>query len=88
MKSFDQIFQEGRQMLRDGIAQNIRQAPYHHKEERICWQAGLLVELEELKAEKKAQAKAEAEAPPKVKHVGPAPVEEKPKKPVKKKSGK
>lgn len=85
MKTFAKIFEEGKQMLRDGVAQNIRQAPYHHKEERICWQAGLLVAQEELKAEKKADAEAEAKAPPAVKHVGPP--EEKPKKKGKKKAG-
>ena len=78
MKSMKQIFEQGKQMARDGIAQNIRQAPHHHKEERICWQAGFLVEEEAMKAEKIAEEKAKAEAPPAVKHVGPAPVEKKP----------
>ncbi len=86
MKSFREMFEEGGQMVRDSVAQNIRQAPYHHKEQRVCWQAGALIALEELAAEAKVAEKAKAEAPKPVKHVGPAPSEmPKAKKPGKKK---
>lgn len=81
------IFEEGREMVRTGRASNARQCPYHHREQIECWRAGFHIAIEELKAEVKAKEKAEAEAPPQLKHVGPPPTEEKPKKISKKKSG-
>lgn len=74
--SMKAIFEEGREMVRTGRAQNARQCPYHHREQIECWRAGFHIAMEELKAEVKVKEKAEAEAPPQVKHVGP-PAEEK-----------
>lgn len=53
MKTLKQIFDEGREAALTGKAQSIRQAPYHHKEQRIIWQAGLMLALEELQSDEK-----------------------------------
>lgn len=68
--SMKAIFEEGREMVRTGRAQNARQCPYHHREQIECWRAGFHIAMEELSAKTKAEEKAKAEAPPQVKHVG------------------